>query len=232
MRRAALALMLLLAACASDGDTGPPDTGPPDTGSVDTSAAIAGSVRIEASGCGPRDRNGMATAIDDGLLVTAAHVVAGSDAVEVIDTAGHRSTAEVVMFDPLLDIAALRAADAAVATVPIRPDRATADDRGVVVVSAADDALESVGVTVVRRASIETTDIYRDTDVTRAGFEIEASIDPGDSGAAVHLPGGIVGVVWARSTVHPDRAWAVDLPHRYRDEAAAAHSPVDTGPCP
>ena len=228
MRRApGLALVLLLAACASDDDAGLVDTSV-----VETGAALAGSVRIEASGCGPRNRNGMATAIDDGLLVTAAHVVAGSDGVEVIDTVGRRSTAEVVMFDPLLDIAALRADDAAVPTVPIRPGRAEADDRGVVVVSGEDDALESVEVTIVRRAMIETTDIYRDTDVTRAGFEIEAAIDPGDSGAAVHLPGGIVGVVWARSTVHPERAWAVDLPDRYRAEAAAAHSPVDTGPCP
>ena len=228
MRRASgLALVLLLAACASDDDTSAVDTI-----AVDTAAALAGSIRVEASGCGPRDRNGMATAIDDGLLVTAAHVVAGSDGVEVIDADGRRSTAEVVMFDPLLDIAALRAADAVVTAVPIRPDRATADDRGVVVVSDEDDALALVEVSVVRRATIETTDIYRDADVSRAGFEIEAAIDPGDSGAAVHLPGGIVGVVWARSTVHPDRAWAVDLPVHYRDEAVAVHSPVDTGPCP
>jgi S1-C subfamily serine protease len=219
--------VLLLAACASDDDTSPVDTSP-----IDTGAAVAASFRIEASGCGPRDRNGMATAIDDDLLVTAAHVVAGSDGVEVIDADGRRSTAEIVLFDPLLDLAALRAPDAAVAPVPIRPDRAAGDDRGLVVVTAVDDALEWGEVTVVRRATIETTDIYRDTDVTRAGFEIEASIDPGDSGAAVHLPGGVVGVVWARSTVNPDRAWAVDLPDRYLDEAAAAHSPVDTGPCP
>jgi S1-C subfamily serine protease len=174
----------------------------------------------------------MATAIGDGLFVTAAHVVAGADTVEVIDADGRRSAAQVVTFDPLLDIAALRAVDAAVETVAIRPDRAAADESGAVVVSDVDDSLEWVEVTVVRRATIETTDIYRDADVARAGFEIEASIDPGDSGAAVHLPGGIVGVVWARSTVHPDRAWAIDIPDRFLDEAVVARSPVDTGPCP
>ena len=219
-------LALLLSACASGSDV--TVVAP----FVDTNAARAGSVRIEASGCGPTERNGMATSIEAGLLVTAAHVVAGAHAVEVIDADGRRSTAEVVAFDPLLDIAALRALDVSTGTVAIRPDRAAADERGAVVVRGTGDALESVEVTVVRRATIETTDIYRDIDVTRAGFEIEASIEPGDSGTAVHLPGGIVGIVWARSTVHPDRAWAIDLPEGFLDEAVVADAAVDTGPCP
>lgn len=233
-----VALALVLGACASGNDTGTVDDGTAGSDAtvvdvfVATDAALAGSVRIEASGCGPTDRNGMATAIDDDLLVTAAHVVAGADTVEVVDADGRRLTAEVVTFDPLLDIAALRVSDATVATVPIRPERAARDERGAVVVSDVDDALEWVEVTVVRRATIETSDIYRDADVTRAGFEIDASIEPGDSGAAVHLPGGIAGIVWARSTVNPDRAWAIDIPDQFLDDAAAADSPVDTGPCP
>ena len=233
-----VALALVLGACASENDaTVIVDS---TTGNditvvapfVDSDAVLAASVRIEASGCGPTERNGIATAIDDDLLVTAAHVVAGADTVEVVDADGRRSTAEVVTFDPLLDIASLRAAGAPISTVPIRPERAATDERGAVVVNDGDDALERAAATVVRRATIETTDIYRDTDVTRAGFEIDASIEPGDSGAAVHLPGGIVGIVWARSTVNPGRAWAIDIPDRFLDEAAVARSPVDTGPCP
>ena len=233
-----VALVLVLGSCASGGGTGMVDD---DTAGSDatvgdvlvaTDAALAGSVRIEASGCGPTERNGMATSIDDGLLVTAAHVVAGADTVEVVDADGRHSTAEVVTFDPVLDIAALRAADAHLATVPIRQERAATDERGAIVVSDEGDALDWLEVTVVRRATIETTDIYRDAEVTRAGFEIEARIEPGDSGAAVHLPGGIAGIVWARSTVNPDRAWAIDIPDHFLDEARAADSPVDTGPCP
>jgi S1-C subfamily serine protease len=241
MRRRPLtgvALALLLGACASSGgaevvdDTVTAGSTSELAGAVGIDAALDGSVRVEASGCGPTERNGMATAIDDDLLVTAAHVVAGADTIAVIDSDGHRSAAEVVAFDPLLDIAALRALDTAAATVPISPVGAAADEVGAVVVSDVGGSLEWVEVTVVRRATIETTDIYRDTDVVRAGFEIEASIDPGDSGAAVHLPGGIAGIVWARSTVYPDRAWAIDIPDRFLDEVAVADSPVDTGPCP
>jgi S1-C subfamily serine protease len=237
-RATGIALALVLGACASGNSTDMVDDGTVESAAtvvdvfIATDAALAGSIRIEAAGCGPTERNGMATAIDDGLLVTAAHVVAGADTVEVVDAGGRRSTAAVVTFDPVLDIAALRAADAHVASVPIRQERAATDERGAVVVSDVDDALDWVEVTVVRRATIETTDIYRDTDVSRSGFEIEASIEPGDSGAAVHLPGGIAGIVWARSTVNPDRAWAIDIPDHFLDEAAAADSPVDTGPCP
>lgn len=198
---------------------------------VDTAAALEASIRIEAAGCVPTVRNGIGTAVSEDLLVTAAHVVAGADTVDVVDAAGDRHAAVVVAFDPLLDIAALRVDEAVGLPVPIRPDRAGAGETGAVVI-VGDASLEVTDVSVIRRAAIETTDIYREAEVTRAGFEIEATIRPGDSGTAVHLPGGIVGIVWARSTVNADRAWAVDLPDRFLDDAGATRSPVDTGSCP
>jgi S1-C subfamily serine protease len=230
-RLAGVALALGVAACTSADDAGVDEPAQIDA-AADVDRALASSVRVEASGCTPTVRNGVATAIGDGLLVTVAHVVAGAETVEVVDAVGRRSAAEVVTFDPLLDIAALRTTSEVAVPVTIRPERAAADERGSVVVAGGDDRLEPVDVTVLRRATIETTDIYRDTDVTRPGFEIEASIEPGDSGAAVHLAGGVVGIVWARSTVDPEHAWAIDVPDRFLDEAGAARSPVDTGPCP
>ena len=87
-------------------------------------------------------------------------------------------------------------------------------------------------VTVVREAVIRTTDIYREDPVRRDGFEVEASVDPGDSGAMVVLPGGGAGIVWARSNVNEHRAWAIDLPTDVLDGTAATlTAPVDLGPC-
>jgi S1-C subfamily serine protease len=230
-RLAGVALAVGVVACTAADDATVDEPAELDA-AADTDGALAGSVRVEASGCTTTVRNGMATAIGEGLLVTAAHVVAGAETVEVIDTAARRFDAEVVTFDPLLDIAALRTTIEVAVPVTIRTRGAAADERGAVVVAGSDDRLEPVDVTVLRRATIATTDIYRDSDVTRPGFEIEASIEPGDSGAAVHLAGGVVGIVWARSTVDPEHAWAIDLPERFLDEAGAARSPVDTGPCP
>ncbi len=48
-------------------------------------------VRVRADGCGPRTELGVGTSIGDGLVVTAAHVVAGAERVEIVDHLGLRS---------------------------------------------------------------------------------------------------------------------------------------------
>ena len=96
-----------------------------------------------------------------------------------------------------------------------------------------DGAIELLEVEVRRDVIVRTTDIYRAADVERPGVELAATLEPGDSGAMVHLPGGGAGIVWSRSTTDPDRAWVVDLPAVVldHDERRALTTPVDTGPC-
>ena len=91
----------------------------------------------------------------------------------------------------------------------------------------------SVGNGADGTTNISTTDIYLDRDVVRPGFEIEGSIDPGDSGAMVTLPGGGAGIVWARSNRNVRRAWAIDLPVGLRDGSllTGTRAPVDVGAC-
>ena len=62
---------------------------------------------IRAVGCSPTTGFGTATLIDDTLALTAAHVVAGADSVEVIDLDGVEHEARIVWFDPDLDLAAV-----------------------------------------------------------------------------------------------------------------------------
>ncbi len=91
----------------------------------------------------------------------------------------------------------------------------------------------TLDVDVLRRANVATTDIHRDRDVVRPGFEIAAQIEPGDSGAAVVIAGQAAGVVWSRSIERDGRAWVVNIPETYRD-LAVRHilvDPVDTGEC-
>ncbi len=94
--------------------------------------------------------------------------------------------------------------------------------------------IEVVDVEVVQRVTILTTDIYRDEQVQRPGLRVRVTVEPGDSGAMVHLPDGGVGIVWSRSTETPDQAWTVDLPEAVLQPAArrALTTPVDTGRCP
>jgi S1-C subfamily serine protease len=248
-RRLAVVGCCVLAACANPAiddaetvavtDTVTLDTTTLDTITVDTiavrdEAVLDSTVRVRADGCGPRTRLGIGTLVDESLVVTAAHVVAGSERVEVVDRTGSAAPVDVVVFDPDQDLAVLRA-DAPVGTVAVvRPDEPSAGDQGIVAVtddgSGADHALELVDATITRAVTVRTTDIYGDGVVLRDGFEIDASIEPGDSGTMVHFPGGVSGVVWARSLDAVDRAWAVGVPPDLLD--ANPSTPVDTGACP
>jgi S1-C subfamily serine protease len=201
---------------------------------IDPESALASAVHVEAEGCGPRIRLGMGTTISDGLVVTAAHVVGGADRVEVVDAEGNRVRADVVMFDPDLDVAAVRPRPATGSPAILRTEPVRPGDAGVVVVPRADGADELLPVTVLRSVTVRTTDIYLDAAVERPGFEIDAPIEPGDSGSMVHFADGAAGVVWARSTTRAERAWAVTLPGDLLDASRRRSlvDVVDTGPCP
>lgn len=202
-------------------------------------AAHDAALDIRADGCGPRIGLGSGSMVDERLAVTAAHVVAGSDHIELRDAAGGSTNADVVSFDPDLDLAILRTDDPIGSPIRVRPE-ATVDEVGIVALPQRDvDPVEIdlVDLRVLRTVNIRTTDIYLDDPVERPGFEIEATIDPGDSGALVVLPGGGVGVVWARSNEREGRAWAVDLPPELADpgtraELADPATPLaDVGAC-
>jgi S1-C subfamily serine protease len=184
-------------------------------------AAHDAALGVDADGCGPRMGLGAGSMIDERLAVTAAHVVAGSGRIEVHDTEGRNSSADVVSFDPDLDIAVLRLSEPIGVPIGIRADEASVDEVGVIAVPLREDDTfdaEIVEIRVLRAVNIRTTDIYLEAPVERAGFEIEAVVDPGDSGSLVVLPGGGVGVVWARSNQRDERAWAVDLPPELADD--------------
>ena len=204
------------------------------TSNVDIESISDATLRVRADGCGPRTEFGTGTSIGDGVVVTAAHVVAGATQVEVIDGRGDAHPADVVWFDPALDVAALRPISAPSESTMLRTAPASAGDAGVIATWSADDSVELLDVEVVQRVTILTTDIYRDTDVERPGLRITATIEPGDSGAMVHLPDGGVGIVWSRSTERADQAWTVDVPDvlTRRDARSELVGPVDTGPCP
>ena len=85
----------------------------------------------------------------------------------------------------------------------------------------------------VQRVAIRTTDITLRNDVERPGLRVDVAVEPGDSGAMVHLPGGGVGIIWSRSTATAEQAWTVDVPPELIDASTrrALIDPVDVGPC-
>lgn len=222
----ALVAATLLAATGCAGDTGTgTGTGTGDA-DIDIGAIVEATVRVRSDGCGPRTELGTGTSIGDGLVVTAAHVVAGAERVEVVDRSGTATGAEVVLFDPDLDVAALRPSNDLGSSVVLRDEVGRQGEAGIVALISSDGIPEPVGADVLQRVLIRTTDIYRDRPVERPGLRIDVDVEPGDSGAMVHLPGGGAGIVWSRSTTAEDRVWTVDLPIELL-EASTRRSLVD-----
>jgi hypothetical protein len=197
--------------------------------------AAAGTVSVRAHGCGPQPDRGTGSVIDSaGLIVTAAHVVAGADLVEV-DGPGGSSDAEVVWFDGALDVALVRTRSAVGEPVTVSPIAPTTPTIGLVALrDAPEPGVSLVAAEVLRSVTIATTDIARLRDVTRPGFEVAAEIARGDSGAMVYVDGVGIGIIWARSTQREGRAWAVALPDVVTDPQLRARlvDPVDNADCP
>lgn len=246
MKRWGLAVIaVLIASCASSPNATDPaaaveviDTDERRDRSLDASrdASRLAALDVRTTGCGPREGFGSASLIDEGLAITAAHVIAGVDDITVVDQQLVEHEASVVLFDPDLDIALLRVPTGLGTPLEFFDGRVEAGDLGAITVTRErDDAGEAVtlDVNVLRRANVATTDIYRDLDVVRPGFEIAAEITPGDSGAVVVVAGRAAGVVWSRSIERSGRAWVVNIPAPYREveRPASIVESVETGEC-
>lgn len=175
-------------------------------------------VTVHAVTCGTA-ANGIGVVLADGTVLTAAHPLAGADPISVDGRYG-RSAATVVGFDPDHDLARLSpehpvgstlrlATSEQVDELQARADR-SADGVDALLYVRRDGRFERLPATVLRAVNINTEDIYVDRDVTRPGWELRADIQPGDSGAPVIVDGVVVGVVWARSNLTEQRAWAID----------------------
>ena len=194
--------------------------------------AIGSTVRVEAQGCGATF-TGAAFSVAEGYFVTNAHVVAGAERVTLRGVAGlGRGT--VVLFDPDLDIAVVRATALRLPALFLAPQ---APERGAV--GAALGYPNGAGLTtlpaaVTARVRARGRDIYGQAPVVRDVLELRAAIEPGASGGPLVLPNGTVGgVVFAESRSDETVGYALD-------PAAVAVAimpgigetdPVDTGPC-
>lgn len=209
-----------------------PDLGDPParTGiSPALSAQIAAStVRVEGEACN-RLQDGSGFVVDDDLVMTNAHVVAGDSSVEVVRTDGSRASATVVTFDPNRDLALLE--------VPglDRPPLGLGDgeegDRGGVYGYPGGGDLRIAPFEIAREVTARGTDIYDQRTTERDVFFLSAHLRPGDSGSALVTPEGeVVGVAFA---IAPDRS---DVAYALTDEEmdrvlAEPRTPVSTGPC-
>jgi hypothetical protein len=173
----------------------PHDTGIADAIDADVRSSM---VAIIGTACGNTLR-GSGFVVDDELVVTNAHVVAGVESPKVVDEAGESHPARVVAFDSGRDLAVLRAD-----TLDARPlprGSARRGDTGGVYGHPEGGELAVMPYRVAGRETVSVPDLYGTRDTARQIYFLAASLEEGDSGSPLVDPSGeVVGVAFAISS--------------------------------
>jgi S1-C subfamily serine protease len=197
-------------------------------------AAGVSTVRVETRACGGLQL-GSGWVAGANTVVTNAHVVAGGDAVTVEDRGG-RHPGTVVLFDPGVDIAVVKAEGLAGRPLALAPRPLAPPQPGATLgyPGAEGGRLEVQRAAVQKRLQADGLDIYGTRSVLREIYVLRARVRQGDSGGPFVLPDGRVGgVVFAASTTDPRVGYALtgaEIAGEVRD-GARADAPVDTGGC-
>lgn len=210
-----------------------PDVGPPpavsgmDQAVVD--AVVPSTVKVSGVAC-RRIQEGSGFVVGPDLVVTNAHVVAGEPETVVQRSDGTEVSASVVAFDPLRDLAVLRAPD--LARAPLTIADIEAGGTGAVFGHPGGGALRAAPFQLGERVDATGTDIYDGQRTEREVLILASDLAPGDSGAAVvDLAGRVVGVAFAIAPDRPGVAYALSTDELNAVLATDLSAPVDTGPC-
>jgi S1-C subfamily serine protease len=207
-----IVIVALVAACGGGGDDG-----------VDPADAV---VAIGATGCRRTPTRADGVVVADDLVATVAHAIAGETEITVVGPDGRDLPGDVVAIDTGLDAAVVRVDGLGLPAL----DRGDLEDGEAVTMWTSDHGVvESASAEVLRRVTVRTTDIYREGEHLRPGFELEADVEAGDSGGGlVDADGELVGIVWATSRERDHRAWA--MPIEAIDPLLAAATAADPVP--
>jgi S1-C subfamily serine protease len=187
--------------------SGPP---PEAAENPDILRAANATLQIQSRGCGGiLFGSGFPIARD--LVVTNAHVVAGSRRHEVVTNEGVRSSARVVYFDPSHDLALLSVPDLSVRPLRLAGAPARRGQEAVVIGYPSGGRQQTIGASIVLRTRPEAPDIYaRPQDSRRDIYVLHSQVRKGVSGGpVVDLRGRPLGVVFAASTVEKTEGYAL-----------------------
>ena len=177
-----------------------------------TRAAVNSTAKIIAYGCGGGAEAGSSWPAAPNYLVTNAHVVAGSDSVEVDTPSGATDHGTVVAFNPNVDVAVVY-----VPGLGLQPlQRATSDPQrgqiGAVIGYPGGGSEQVVAAGVSGTETANGYNIYGDALVSRDIAVLSANIIPGNSGGPlVDANGTVLGLVFAASTTNPTEGYALTM---------------------
>jgi S1-C subfamily serine protease len=189
-------------------------------------------VKVEAPACS-RIQDGSGAVVGDGLIVTNAHVVAGSRHPTVFRHPDNvELDATVVAFDPNRDVAILRVPDINRSPLPLGDATFGVGGVGAVFGHPLGGDLTLSPFEVAENTSARGYDVYDQNRTTRHILVLSSALAPGDSGGALVDPNGVVeGVAFAIAPDQPNVAYALALDEITPVLTSAGTEAVSTGPC-
>jgi S1-C subfamily serine protease len=196
--------------------------------------AANATLQIQSRGCGGV-LFGSGFPVAEDLVITNAHVVAGSRRHEVMTNKGARAPATVVYFDPGRDLALLSVPDLPVSPLRLAGAPAGRGQRAVVIGYPSGGPQRVIGARIVLRTQPEAPDIYARPQASRRDiYVVQARVRKGVSGGpVVDVRGRPLGVVFAASTVERNEGYALTNTEvrRALEKAGDSRRPVPVGGC-
>jgi len=214
----------------------PPGPSPqPLPASIDTAGvrnAQSETLKVQGFGCGGIVF-GSGFPVGPGLVLTNAHVVAGTQGTTVRSPSMRSGlAARVVLFDSQRDVAILYVPR--LALVPLAEAGAGQGTQGAAIGYPGGGAEQATAAVVNGEVRAQGRDIYGQNEVVRRIWIIQAQVVPGNSGGPlVDLNGNVIGVIFAASTSSPGNAYALTDAEVQPDidQAQGRTSAVAVGPC-
>jgi S1-C subfamily serine protease len=197
------------------------------------SAARPSMVRVVGRACG-EIQSGSGFVVSANEVVTNAHVVAGVAQPQVQEQGGGTQPANVVLFDPELDVAVLRVERTPGPALRLLSTEVDRGAGGALLGFPGGGDLHGERAAVRRPIDAVGRDIYGQHTVVRKVYELQATVEPGDSGGPFVLPdGSVAGIVFAASTTDEGVGYAVSSNAALDDirGAQALTAAVGTGAC-
>ena len=216
---------------------GPPDPALATSAVVQTVQNSVLKIRGKAPSCS-RQLEGTGFVIAPELVLTNAHVVAGTDetSVEVVNSRGRtrEMTAAVISYDPAVDLAVLYVRGLQAPALDFVSDAAGVGQDAIVLGYPLDGPFTPTAAKVRDRIQLRGPNIYDSGEVTREVYTVRAVVRSGNSGGPMIRPDGkVLGVVFGAALDDSETGFVLTGAQvaPTLQKAPTLTRPVDTGSC-
>jgi S1-C subfamily serine protease len=169
-----------------------------------------------------------------GMVMTNAHVVAGTQGALTVEVNGSRDSGRVVLYDPETDLAVVSVPGLDAPVMQWAAAQAETGADAIVVGYPLDGPFTPVSARVRDIRQVKGPDIYKANEVIREVYTIRSNVRSGNSGGPLIDPSGhLLGVIFAAALDDNETGFALtaDEAQPVANQSLGRTKPVDTGRC-